>query len=340
MATNEEKSKAFIKSMFPGKPASCSVPTDYSYPTPLPLQGSISEAQVHCHLAKLSPHKATGTDRIPNVVLKECTDALIPYLVHIFRAMFRLQVYYGQWKEIVTCVLRKPGKPRYDIPKAYRPITLLNSLAKLATSIVVEELSYMVETHGLLPETHFRGRPGRTTTDSLHLLTDMVKAAWRRKKVVSVLFLDVEGAFPNAVTGQLLHNMRKRQVPTTYVTFVGNLLTGRKMRLKFNDYTLDWFNLDNGIGQGDPLSMLPYLFYNADLLDVARGLDEKSLGYVDDVAFMATVTSRNTLDHADSSRAVHVTTRTRHRLPMAPGHLGPAPCAWNLSPRSVALYGP
>ena len=110
-ATNEEKSKAFIKSMFPGKPTSCSVPTDYSYPALLLLRGSISEGQVRRHLAKLSPHKATGTDGIPNVVLKECADALVPYLVHIFQAMFRLQVYYGQWKEIVTCVLRKPGKP-------------------------------------------------------------------------------------------------------------------------------------------------------------------------------------------------------------------------------------
>ena len=149
-ATNKEKSKAFIKSMFPGKPASCLVPTDYSYPALLPLRGSISEGQVCHHLTKLSPHKATGTDRIPNTVLKECADALVPYLVHIFWAMFMLQVYYGQWKEIVTCVLGKPGKPHYGVPKAYRPIMLLNSLAKLATSIVAEELSYMVETHGLL----------------------------------------------------------------------------------------------------------------------------------------------------------------------------------------------
>ena len=37
--------------------------------------------------------------------------------------------------------------------------------------------------------------------------------------------------------------------------------------------------------------MLLYLFYNADLLDMARGLDEKSLGYVDNIAFMATANS-------------------------------------------------
>src|SRR6266481_9276318 len=140
--------------------------------------------------------------------------------MRIFCTMFKLGVYYGQWKEIITCVLRKPGKPRYDIPKAYRPISLLNTIAKLATSIVAEELSHIVKTHGLLPATHFGGCPGRSTTDSLHLLVDMFKAAWRRKKVVSALFLDIEGAFPNAVTHRLLHNMRKRQVPAVYVTFV------------------------------------------------------------------------------------------------------------------------
>ena len=52
------------------------------------------------------------------------------------------------------------------------------------------------------------------------------------------------------------------------------------------------------------------------------------------------VTSRNTLDCADSSRAVHVTFHTRHCLPAAPSHLGPVPRAWNLSPWFVSLFGP
>ena len=52
------------------------------------------------------------------------------------------------------------------------------------------------------------------------------------------------------------------------------------------------------------------------------------------------VMSRNTLDRADLSRAVHMTFCTRHRLPVAPGHLSPIPHAWNLSPRFVSLFGP
>ena len=49
--------------------------------------------------------------------------------------------------------------------------------------------------------------------------------------------------------------------------------------------------------------------------------------------------SRNTLDHADSSRAVHVTSCTQHHLPVAPSHLSPVPRAWNLSLRFVSLFG-
>ena len=142
--------------------------------------------------------------------------------------------------------------------------------------------------HGLLPATHICGCPGRTTTDSLHLLTDYIKAAWRKKKVVSALILDVEGAFLNAVTHRLLHNMRQHRVPEAYVSFVSTMVTGRKARLKFDDYISNWFLLDNGIGQGDPLSMLLYLFYNADILDVAKGPDDMSLGYIDDIALVVT----------------------------------------------------
>ena len=57
--------------------------------------------------------------------------------------------------------------------------------------------------------------------------------------------------------------------------------------MKFDDYSLEWFQLDNSIMQGDPLSMILYLFYNADLLDIGCGRHEICLGYVDDLALVA-----------------------------------------------------
>ena len=121
---------------------------------------------------------------------------------------------------LVMVVLRKPGKPRYDMPKAYRPIALLNMMWKVITAIITNHITYVTEKHQLLPANHFGGQPGQTTANAMHLLTNKVKAAWRIGKVMSVLFLDIEGTFLNANPERLVHNLRKRRVPTAYTGFV------------------------------------------------------------------------------------------------------------------------
>ena len=118
----------------------------------------------------------------------------------------------------------------------------------------------------------------------MHLLVHKIKAAWRRGKVAAVLFLDVEGAFPNAVTSRLLHNLHMRQVPERYVRFIEQMLTNRQTRLKFNGFTSDWVGVDNGIIQGTPLSMILYLFYNTDLIDGAKK-GEAKIVYVNDANY-------------------------------------------------------
>ena len=106
--------------------------------------------------------------------------------------------------------------------------------------------------------------------------------------MASILFLDVEGAFPNAVTDQLLHNLRKQRIPNTYIKFITQLLTNRRTKIKFNDYISEMMEITNGIGQGDPLSMLLYILYNADLLKIPdTDQNEDALGYIDDIAFIA-----------------------------------------------------
>ena len=72
---------------------------------------------------------------------------ITPYLLQIFHTTLRLGVYAAQWKDITTCVLHKPGKPRYDVPKAYRPIALVNTITKLLSAIIAEDITHLTETH-------------------------------------------------------------------------------------------------------------------------------------------------------------------------------------------------
>ena len=169
--------------MFPARPDGCIVP-EMEDNNQLLSPGSIMEEQIWRHLTRLHPYKAPGADGIPNIVLKKSAELIVPYLLQIFRVALGLQMYASQWRDITTCVLRKPGKPRYDVPKAYQPTALVNTIAKLLSSIVTEDMTYLAETHCLLPNTHFGGWPGWSTTDSLHLLADTVKVAWWCKQVV------------------------------------------------------------------------------------------------------------------------------------------------------------
>ncbi|ETW82579.1 hypothetical protein HETIRDRAFT_50009, partial [Heterobasidion irregulare TC 32-1] len=84
--------------------------------------------------------------------------------------------------------------------------------------------------------------------------------------------------------------MRKRGIPAKYISFVKNLLSNRRTALRFDDYVSPAIQVINGIGQGDPLSMILYILYNADILSipkVAQKTNEYVLSYVDDTALLA-----------------------------------------------------
>jgi len=84
---------------------------------------------------------------------------------------------YKPWKAFTMVVLQKPGKARYDVPKSYRLIALINTMWKVLTVVIAEQITYLSEKFNLLPKNHFGGRPGRTTTDAMHILTNRIKTA-------------------------------------------------------------------------------------------------------------------------------------------------------------------
>jgi hypothetical protein len=282
--SNEDQARVIAESFFPPPPATSTVPADYRYPKPVAYKARFTREQISRTVSKLSPYKTPGPDGIPNIVFKQTIDIVLDHLYYIYNASLQNGYYFPSWLESLTAVIRKPGRQAYDIPKAYRPIALLNTIAKIFTALVAEDITTLAEQHKLLPACHFGGRPGLRTTDSMQLLTHRIKQAWRNGRVASILFLDIEGAFPNAVKDRLLHNMRKRRVPEALVNIVNVVLTGRSTKLRFDDYLSERTPLLNGIGQGDPISMIVYLFYNADILDLPNNKNELAVAYVDDTA--------------------------------------------------------
>ncbi|KAF9538302.1 hypothetical protein CPC08DRAFT_651493, partial [Agrocybe pediades] len=154
---NDDKARAFAKNFFPPKPDISTVPENYEYPPPLPNPPNIETKQIREQIERLSPYKASGPDQIPNIVLQKSVDLIEEHLLQIYNAVLSLDTYVDTWREFTTVVLRKPGKPNYEIANAYRPIALLNTMAKILTAIIADDISRTVERELLLPENHFGG---------------------------------------------------------------------------------------------------------------------------------------------------------------------------------------
>ena len=288
-STNEDKSKMLYKIFFPTRTAP-PVPVQRApYPQARWTYEPTTDEQIHRAIRRMKPWKATRSETILNAVFVHARELLVPHLGPIFRATGTLKLYPTDWKLTETPVLKKPGKPDYSEAGAWRPIVLSNGFARLLNSCKTEDLVLMCEKTGVLPQNHFGGRPGRATTDSVHLLVKTVKDAWRKGDVASLLCLDVKAAFPSAAVDVLLHEMRMCGVPEGHVEWFERRLQGRKTSLIFDDYKSDTFNIEEGIDQGDSQSLIAWIIYNHQILKIfKKAAKETGFLYVDDAAVLVT----------------------------------------------------
>ena len=63
-------------------------------------------------------------------------------------------------------------------------------------------------------------------------------------------------------------------------------MRGRSTTISYDDHVSQNYAITNRVDQGCPLSVILYLFYNADLLDIANPLNGKlAVGFMDDIIF-------------------------------------------------------
>ncbi|XMA13648.1 hypothetical protein WAI453_006439 [Rhynchosporium graminicola] len=249
----------------------------------------ITEREVLQAIASTPPKKAPGPDGIINRVLHIIAAQLAPHLTRIYNWSLRLGYCPAHFRQSTPIVLRKPGKDNYTVPKAYRPIALLNTIGKLMDSIIARRISYVTEAHQLLPSTHIGGRKGRSVDHALHTIVEKIYEAWNspEPQAASLLLLDVSGAFDNVSHARLLHNLRKRRIDERTVRWIASFLTDRSTVISFDTFKSEVYQTTTGIPQGSPLSPILYLYYNADLIETCnREPNTLATGYIDDIAIL------------------------------------------------------
>ena len=126
---------------------------DSSFLNPLAICQDTNPQEVLNLLRTRRANKAPGNDSIPNNFLKAMGEPLAVAVAAITTACWKLGHYPQQFKHARTVVIRKPGKAAYDVPGAWRPIALLNTIRKLVEALIANRLQDAIEEHRLLLST-------------------------------------------------------------------------------------------------------------------------------------------------------------------------------------------
>ena len=213
---------------------------------------------------------ALGLDRIPNLVLIIIADKALNTLLRLYQAYLSLNIQPRAFKQAITVPIRKTRKENYIDPKSFRPIALLNTLEKVLESIILERLQYTAETYSLLLGTQIGARRMRSIDTALQLITEKIYRIQgaNKKRVASLLYLDIFTVFDRVSHKRLIHNLRKRYILALLINQISDFLRDRETTIKINDFILESSSVFIGILQGFLLSLILYLFYRANLLDL------------------------------------------------------------------------
>lgn len=110
----------------------------------------------------------------------------------------------------------------------------------------------------------------------------------KRLSIASLLMMDVSAAYPNTSDERLPHNLHKRKIDPKVVQWVASFLTKRHTIVYTNEHTTPKLSIDLGLSQGSPLSLILYLFCNADLLEDSAKKVVEAQGFIDDITLIAT----------------------------------------------------
>ncbi|CAH2090002.1 unnamed protein product [Euphydryas editha] len=220
-----------VAALFPTAPAQHQPPQM----APVDAQGDVGEeapevgeSELEEAVARLRKKSvAPGPDGIPGRAWVLAYEHLAPRVRGLFSACLAQALIPQRWKTGRLVLLRKEGRPA-ESPSAYRPIVLLDELAKLFERVVVGRLVAHLGQRGPdLSGVQFGFRSGRSTVDAILCVRAQVQDAVAQGDVVVAVSLDIANAFNTLPWSCIREALRYHGVPTYLRRVVGAYLSDR-----------------------------------------------------------------------------------------------------------------
>lgn len=163
--------------------------------------------------AKRRGTTAPGPDGIPVRAWLTAMPLVGARVRRLFTECLRRGLFPSSWKVGRLVLLEKPGRP-VGTPGAYRPICILNEVAKLYERVIAERLLQHLRLAGPdLSERQYGFRRGRSTIDAIRWVAAKVEEATASGRVVIGVSVDIANAFNCVPWDQVLAALEHHEAP-------------------------------------------------------------------------------------------------------------------------------
>ena len=215
--------------------------------------GDLFLLTVFVALKRMKGGKAVGPDGIPIKVWRCLGDIAIVWLTKMFNNIFRSNKMPKEWRKNILVPI---SKNKGDIQNCinYRGIKLMSHTTKLWERVIEQRLRGTTQ----ISTNQFGFMPGRSTTEAIFLIRQVMERFREQKKDLHLVFIDLEKAYDKIPRNVMWWSLDKHKVPSKYVTLIKDMYNNVVTSVRTNDGNTDYFPIKIGLHQGSALSL--YLF--------------------------------------------------------------------------------
>lgn len=251
----------------------------------------IQDSEVYEHIKQLKSEKSPGPDGICNEVLKTGAPILIHHLTRLFNLVIDTEMVPEQWRSSDIILLYKKGNP-LDVGN-YRPISLLPSIYKLFSSIMLRRISQNIDDKQPKEQAGFRS--GYSTMDHVHTLEQIIEKHQEYNRPLYVAFIDYSKAFDSISHCSIWNALQYSNVHQKYINILKHIYSNSTSKIRLETRG-DEIKIERGVRQGDPLSpklfiaVLENIFQKLNWVNkglLVNGKYLNHLRFADDIAIIA-----------------------------------------------------